>query len=46
MGRNLDRGFEKRIETSRGNNSENKTSKSDSIKETTKKNLYDNLEKK
>jgi hypothetical protein len=45
MGRNLDRGFEKRTETPRGNDSGSKTPKMDRVKENTKKKLYDNFKK-
>jgi hypothetical protein len=45
MGRNLDRGFEKRTETQRGKDSGSKTPKMDRVKEDTKKKLHDNLKK-
>jgi hypothetical protein len=46
MGRNLDRGFEKRTETQQRNDSGSKTPKMDKIKDDTKKKLVDNFRKK
>jgi len=45
MERNLDRGFEKRVETPRGKDSGSKTPKMDKIKEDTRKKMYDNFKK-
>lgn len=42
MGRNLDRGLDKRVETQRSNDS-NKNSKRDKVVRETKKRLKDNL---
>ena len=42
MGRNLDRGFDKRVESQRSKDS-SKSSKIDRVKENTKKKLHDNL---
>jgi hypothetical protein len=45
MGKNLDRGFEKRTETPRGNDSGSKTPKADKIKDDTRKKISDNFKK-
>jgi hypothetical protein len=45
MGKILDRGLDKRVETQRGNDSGSKTPKIDKIKQDTRKKLSDNLKK-
>jgi hypothetical protein len=46
MGRNIDRGLDKRVETQRPNDSGSKTPKMDQIRKDTSKKLSDNLNKK
>jgi hypothetical protein len=46
MGRNSDRGSDKRTETQRGKDSGSKTPKMDKIKSDTKKKLNDNFNRK
>jgi hypothetical protein len=46
MGRNIDRGLDKRVETQRGKDSGSKSPKTDKVKRETSKKLHDNLKKK
>ena len=45
MGRNIDRGLDKRVETQKSKDSGSKTPKLDKIKKDTSKQLYDNKKK-
>ncbi len=45
MGRNLDRGLDKRVETQRPKDSESKTPKMDKVKQDTSKKISDNFNK-
>ncbi len=46
MGRNIDRGLDKRVETQRTKDNSSKTPKTDKIKEETSKKLHDNFKRK
>ena len=43
MGKNIDRGLDKRVETQRGKEPKSKSPKTDKVKSDTKKKLYVNL---
>jgi len=46
MGRNIDRGLDKRVETQRSKDSGSKSPKTDKVKSDTAKKLHENLKKK
>ena len=46
MGKNIDRGLDKRVETQRGKDSGSKTPKTDKVKSDTSKRLFENNKKK